>query len=130
MKLVAQVLEEKDIGFGMVDAKKDAKVAKKLGKRGIIPALLDQIELLLNIYNLHVSIYIYIVGNLLTLLTEASYIQSFPHCHSQPRMATARSSGAVRFRHLARGYRCTQLEGAGNQTSNLLFSHQSTRSTS
>uniref|UniRef100_A0A8C5B2P7 Calsequestrin n=1 Tax=Gadus morhua TaxID=8049 RepID=A0A8C5B2P7_GADMO len=31
LELVAQVLEEKDIGFGMVDAKKDAKVAKKLG---------------------------------------------------------------------------------------------------
>ncbi|KAG7255107.1 hypothetical protein CRUP_029542 [Coryphaenoides rupestris] len=30
-KLVAQVMEEKDIGFGMVDASKDAKVAKKLG---------------------------------------------------------------------------------------------------
>uniref|UniRef100_A0A672SUK6 Calsequestrin n=1 Tax=Sinocyclocheilus grahami TaxID=75366 RepID=A0A672SUK6_SINGR len=29
--LAAQVLEEKDIGFGMVDSQKDAKVAKKLG---------------------------------------------------------------------------------------------------
>lgn len=32
MQLVAQVLEEKDIGFGMVDSHKDAKVAKKLGE--------------------------------------------------------------------------------------------------
>lgn len=30
-QLAAQVLEEKDIGFGMVDSHKDAKVAKKLG---------------------------------------------------------------------------------------------------
>jgi hypothetical protein len=29
---VAQVLEHKDIGFVMVDAKKEAKLAKKLGK--------------------------------------------------------------------------------------------------
>lgn len=32
LQLAAQVLEEKDIGFGMVDSEKDAKVAKKLGK--------------------------------------------------------------------------------------------------
>ncbi|MEQ2209234.1 Calsequestrin-2 [Xenoophorus captivus] len=31
LELVAQVMEEKDIGFGMVDSLKDAKVAKKLG---------------------------------------------------------------------------------------------------
>ncbi len=31
-QLAAQVLEEKDIGFGMVDSQKDAKVAKKLGE--------------------------------------------------------------------------------------------------
>ncbi|XP_038613953.1 calsequestrin-2 [Tachyglossus aculeatus] len=31
LELVAQVLEHKNIGFGMVDAKKDAKLAKKLG---------------------------------------------------------------------------------------------------
>uniref|UniRef100_A0A672JQL0 Calsequestrin n=1 Tax=Salarias fasciatus TaxID=181472 RepID=A0A672JQL0_SALFA len=31
LELAAQVMEEKDIGFGMVDSKKDAKVAKKLG---------------------------------------------------------------------------------------------------
>lgn len=31
-QLVAQVMEEKDIGFGMVDSHKDAKVAKKLGE--------------------------------------------------------------------------------------------------
>uniref|UniRef100_A0A3B3U051 Calsequestrin n=1 Tax=Poecilia latipinna TaxID=48699 RepID=A0A3B3U051_9TELE len=31
LELVAQVMEEKDIGFGMVDSVKDAKVAKKLG---------------------------------------------------------------------------------------------------
>ncbi|MBN3312002.1 CASQ2 protein, partial [Atractosteus spatula] len=31
LELAAQVLEDKDIGFGMVDSKKDAKVAKKLG---------------------------------------------------------------------------------------------------
>ncbi|KAL3056359.1 hypothetical protein OYC64_018947 [Pagothenia borchgrevinki] len=31
LELVAQVMEEKDIGFGMVDSHKDAKVAKKLG---------------------------------------------------------------------------------------------------
>uniref|UniRef100_A0A8B9GP40 Calsequestrin n=1 Tax=Astyanax mexicanus TaxID=7994 RepID=A0A8B9GP40_ASTMX len=31
LELAAQVLEEKDIGFGMVDSEKDAKVAKKLG---------------------------------------------------------------------------------------------------
>lgn len=32
LQLVAQVMEEKDIGFGMVDSHKDAKVAKKLGE--------------------------------------------------------------------------------------------------
>uniref|UniRef100_A0A671KLW8 Calsequestrin n=1 Tax=Sinocyclocheilus anshuiensis TaxID=1608454 RepID=A0A671KLW8_9TELE len=32
LELAAQVLEEKDIGFGMVDSQKDAKVAKKLGE--------------------------------------------------------------------------------------------------
>ncbi|XP_019716297.1 calsequestrin-2-like [Hippocampus comes] len=31
LELTAQVLENKNIGFGMVDAQKDAKVAKKLG---------------------------------------------------------------------------------------------------
>ncbi|KAM7380439.1 hypothetical protein PAMP_003734 [Pampus punctatissimus] len=31
LELVAQVMEEKDIGFGMVDSHKDAKVSKKLG---------------------------------------------------------------------------------------------------
>uniref|UniRef100_A0AAY4BLF5 Calsequestrin n=1 Tax=Denticeps clupeoides TaxID=299321 RepID=A0AAY4BLF5_9TELE len=31
LELSAQVLEEKDIGFGMVDSQKDVKVAKKLG---------------------------------------------------------------------------------------------------
>ncbi|XP_077440016.1 calsequestrin-2-like [Vanacampus margaritifer] len=31
LELTAQVLENKDIGFGMVDAQKDAKIAKKLG---------------------------------------------------------------------------------------------------
>uniref|UniRef100_A0A7N6AGU5 Calsequestrin n=1 Tax=Anabas testudineus TaxID=64144 RepID=A0A7N6AGU5_ANATE len=31
LELVAQVMEEKDIGFGMVDSHKDTKVAKKLG---------------------------------------------------------------------------------------------------
>lgn len=31
LQLAAQVMEEKDIGFGMVDSHKDAKVAKKLG---------------------------------------------------------------------------------------------------
>lgn len=31
-QLAAQVLEDKDIGFGLVDSHKDAKVAKKLGK--------------------------------------------------------------------------------------------------
>ncbi|XP_027879743.1 calsequestrin-2 [Xiphophorus couchianus] len=31
LELVAQVMEEKSIGFGMVDSVKDAKVAKKLG---------------------------------------------------------------------------------------------------
>ena len=31
-QLAAQVLEVKNIGFGMVDSHKDAKVAKKLGK--------------------------------------------------------------------------------------------------
>lgn len=30
-QLAAQVLEEKGIGFGLVDAEKDAAVAKKLG---------------------------------------------------------------------------------------------------
>lgn len=29
--MAAQTLQEKDIGFGMVDSEKDAKVAKKLG---------------------------------------------------------------------------------------------------
>lgn len=32
LQLVAQVLEHKNIGFVMVDAKKEAKLAKKLGK--------------------------------------------------------------------------------------------------
>lgn len=32
LQLVAQVLEHRDIGFVMVDAKKEAKLAKKLGK--------------------------------------------------------------------------------------------------
>lgn len=32
LQMAAQVLQEKDIGFGMVDSEKDAKVAKKLGK--------------------------------------------------------------------------------------------------
>uniref|UniRef100_A0A3Q3GK84 Calsequestrin n=1 Tax=Labrus bergylta TaxID=56723 RepID=A0A3Q3GK84_9LABR len=32
LELAAQVLEEKDIGFGTVDSHKDAKVAKKLGQ--------------------------------------------------------------------------------------------------
>ena len=32
LQLAAQVLEDKDIGFGMVDSHKDAKVAKKLGE--------------------------------------------------------------------------------------------------
>uniref|UniRef100_A0A674MFJ2 Calsequestrin n=1 Tax=Takifugu rubripes TaxID=31033 RepID=A0A674MFJ2_TAKRU len=31
LELAAQVMEEKDIGFGMVDSQKDSKVAKKLG---------------------------------------------------------------------------------------------------
>uniref|UniRef100_A0A4W4HAR7 Calsequestrin n=1 Tax=Electrophorus electricus TaxID=8005 RepID=A0A4W4HAR7_ELEEL len=31
LELTAQILEDKDIGFGMVDSHKDAKVAKKLG---------------------------------------------------------------------------------------------------
>ncbi|KAF5903099.1 calsequestrin-2-like, partial [Clarias magur] len=31
LEVAAQVLQEKDIGFGMVDSEKDAKVAKKLG---------------------------------------------------------------------------------------------------
>lgn len=32
LQMAAQILQEKDIGFGMVDSEKDAKVAKKLGK--------------------------------------------------------------------------------------------------
>lgn len=32
-QLAAQVLEDKAIGFGLVDSHKDAKVANKLGKR-------------------------------------------------------------------------------------------------
>lgn len=32
LQLAAQVMEEKEIGFGMVDSHKDTKVAKKLGK--------------------------------------------------------------------------------------------------
>lgn len=32
LQMAAQVLQEKDIGFGMVDSEKDAKVAKKLGR--------------------------------------------------------------------------------------------------
>ena len=31
-QLAAKVLEPRSIGFGMVDSKKDAKLAKKLGK--------------------------------------------------------------------------------------------------
>lgn len=33
---MAQVLEHKDIGFVMVDAKKEAKLAKKLGKNDFL----------------------------------------------------------------------------------------------
>ncbi|CAB1327863.1 unnamed protein product [Coregonus sp. 'balchen'] len=35
-ELTAQVLEDKDIGFGMVDSQKDAKVAKKLGTSSFV----------------------------------------------------------------------------------------------
>lgn len=38
-QLTAQVLENKDIGFGMVDSQKDVKVAKKLGMYCICVAL-------------------------------------------------------------------------------------------
>lgn len=33
-QLAAQVLEDKGVGFGLVDSEKDAAVAKKLGKAG------------------------------------------------------------------------------------------------
>ncbi|CDQ77618.1 unnamed protein product [Oncorhynchus mykiss] len=36
LELTAQVLEDKDIGFGMVDSQKDAKVAKKLGTSSLV----------------------------------------------------------------------------------------------
>ncbi|NXK16339.1 CASQ1 protein, partial [Arenaria interpres] len=32
LELAAQVLEDKGVGFGLVDSEKDAAVAKKLGK--------------------------------------------------------------------------------------------------
>lgn len=32
LQLVAQVMEEKDIGFGMVDSHKDLRVARRLGE--------------------------------------------------------------------------------------------------
>lgn len=32
LQLAAQVLEDKGVGFGLVDSEKDAAVAKKLGK--------------------------------------------------------------------------------------------------
>lgn len=35
LQLVAQVLEHKNIGFVMVDSKKEAKLAKRLGKFNI-----------------------------------------------------------------------------------------------
>lgn len=41
-------MEEKDIGFGMVDSKKDAKVAKKLGEYlfvGFSMTVFDQLGL-------------------------------------------------------------------------------------
>lgn len=34
LQLAAQVLEDKGVGFGLVDSEKDAAVAKKLGKSG------------------------------------------------------------------------------------------------
>lgn len=42
-QLTAQVLENKDIGFGMVDSQKDAKVAKKLGMACVTMILQCQI---------------------------------------------------------------------------------------
>lgn len=36
VQLTAQVLENRDIGFGMVDAQKDVKVAKRLGTTFIL----------------------------------------------------------------------------------------------
>lgn len=35
LQLAAQVLEDKGVGFGMVDSEKDTAVAKKLGKGGV-----------------------------------------------------------------------------------------------
>lgn len=37
LQLAAQVLEDKGVGFGMVDSEKDTAVAKKLGKGGVEP---------------------------------------------------------------------------------------------
>ena len=41
LQLVAQVMEEKDIGFGMVDSHKDLKVAKKLGEYPYVSTLFN-----------------------------------------------------------------------------------------
>lgn len=41
-QLTAQVLENKDIGFGMVDSQKDAKVAKKLGMTNVLSSFQKQ----------------------------------------------------------------------------------------
>lgn len=35
IQLAAQVLEDRDIGFGLVDSRKDAKVARKLGNNTV-----------------------------------------------------------------------------------------------
>ena len=58
-------------------------------------------------------------GILLTLLSKAtSFIHTFAHRRtSLPRRATASSFGAVRVRGLAQGHLDTQLEGAGDRTS-------------
>ena len=56
---------------------------------------------------------------IVTLLTD---MHPFTHRRrSQPRRATASSSGAIRERRLAQGHHETQLGGAGDLTSNPLY---------
>ena len=74
------MLEEKDIGFGMVDAKKDAKVAKKLGKQGIIPNKNKRNKLLIDVHNLPASIP---QQEAFTFTFQSSYNHSFTHSHNE-----------------------------------------------
>ena len=61
-----------------------------------------------------------------TVLTDIHpFMHTFTHRRrSQPRRATASSSGATRVRRLAQGYHDTRLGGAGDRTSNLAVTSQ------